>query len=177
MSATETAHPPTIIVVHPKERRSKCSVQHLRGREGFVFWNYPKRDPVGPAVADATGHSAPNPEPRQAQPDLRDYVRLGFGGPVIAPADADRGLLILDGTWRWAESMEPDFADLPVRSLPDLQTAYPRVSKTYDDPPGGLATIEALYAAYRLMGRETGGLLEGYYWGGEFLKRNGESLL
>jgi len=54
-----------------------------------------------------------------------------------------------------------------------VQTAYPRVSKTYDDPAGGLATVEALYAAYRLLGRPTEGLLDHYRWAEEFLRRNG----
>jgi len=57
-----------------------------------------------------------------------------------------------------------------------LQTAYPRVSKTYDDPAGGLATIEALYAAYHLMGRPTQGLLDDYHWAEEFLEVNREIL-
>lgn len=142
--------PPTIIVVHPKERRSKCSVNPLRGRDRFVFWNYPNH----------------------GTESLSGYVRLGFGGPVISEADADSGLLILDGTWRWAEAMERDFAEVPVRSLPVIETAYPRVSKTYDDPLGGLATIEALFAAYHLLGRPTAGLLDDYHWADEFLERN-----
>ena len=146
---------PTIVVVHPKERRSKCTVAPVRGRDGFVFWKYPHRGP------ELTG----------------DYVRLGFAGPVIGPDDVDRGLLILDGTWRLAAAMERDYADVPVRSLPDLQTAYPRVSKTFADPHGGLATIEALYAAYALMGRDTDGIFDGYHWAKEFLEANRESLL
>lgn len=150
-----SVRPPTIFVVHPKERRSKCSVEPLRGREGFLFWKHPQRGPES----------------------LDGYVRLGFGGPLLSDADRDSGLLILDGTWRRAESMEHNFADLPVRSLPDIETAYPRASKTYDDPLGGLATIEALFAAYFLLGRPTGGLLDDYRWGDEFLERNREFFL
>jgi rRNA small subunit aminocarboxypropyltransferase len=148
--STMSAGRPTIIIVHPKERRSKCTVLPLRGREGFVFWKHPRRGP------ELTG----------------EYVRLGFGGPEIGPDDAGRGLLILDGTWRLAAAMERDFADVPVRSLPELRTAYPRVSKTRDDPHGGLATIEALFAAYFLSGRETEGLLDEYHWADDFLEAN-----
>src|SRR5436190_5429400 len=114
--------PPTVIVVHPKERRSKCSVQPLRGRDGFVFWKYPRR----------------------GSESLDGYVRLGLGGPQLTPADAERGLLILDGTWRYAAAMERDYAELPVRSLGAWETAYPRTSKLFEDPAAGLATIEAL---------------------------------
>lgn len=147
-------YPPTIIVVHPKERRSKCSVAHLRGTNGFTFWKYPR---VGPESLD-------------------NYVRLGFGGPEISPTDFDKGLLILDGTWRYAERMEESFAHVPVRSLPALVTAYPRVSKIIPDPQEGLATIEALYAAHHLMGRPTDGLLDQYQWADEFLESNKSQL-
>lgn len=142
--------PPTIIVVHPKERRSKCSVQPLRGREGFVFWKYPKR----------------GTEP------LEGYVRLGLGGPQLTAADSQRGLLILDGTWRYAATMEREYAELPVRSLGAWETAYPRTSKLFDDPAAGLATIEALVGAYVQMRRPFAGLLDSYQWREEFLQRN-----
>lgn len=147
-----TQPPPTIIVVHPKEKRSKCSVEPLRGREGFVFWKWPKR----------------------GSESLEGYVRLGIGGPELSPTDADRGLLVLDATWKLAAKMEPDFADVPVRGLPShWKTAYPRVSKLTDDPIAGLATIEAIYAAYVAMGRDTTGLLDEYRWAEEFLRING----
>jgi len=145
-----SAFPPTIIVVHPKERRKKCTVEPLRGRDGFVFWKHPR-----------VGH-----EP------LDSYVRLGFEGPQLSTADADRGLLVLDGTWRFAAQMEKQFEDLPPRSLPAYVTAYPRVSKMFDNPAGGLATIEAIYAAYRLLGRPTDSILDEYHWAEEFQTLN-----
>ena len=146
--------PPTILVVHPKERIRKCTVAALRGREGFVFWKYPNRGPES----------------------LAGYVRLGIGGPLLSEDDAESGLLVLDGTWRWAEKMEADFADLPVRSLPAWETAYPRSSKVFEDPAGGLATIEAIYAAYTQLGRETDSLLDHYLWAEEFLAKNRERI-
>ena len=72
--------------------------------------------------------------------------------------------------------MEKKYAHIPVRSLPKWQTAYPRVSKVFDDPSAGLATIEAIYAAYRAMGHSTEGLLDQYHWSDEFLAINGEHL-
>lgn len=145
-----TSPPPTIIVVHPKERRSKCSVEPLRGRDDFRFWTFPERGPK----------------------PLDGYVRLGLGGEMLTPAHGERGLLILDGTWRLADRMAPSFAELPIVSLAPWQTAYPRTSKLFEDPAGGLATIEALYAAYRQMGRDTAGLLDDYRWRDEFLQVN-----
>ena len=103
---------------------------------------------------------------------LDNYVRLGFGGPVLSSADAERGLLVLDGTWRLAERMENVYHDVPIRSLPACETAYPRVSKIFDDPLGGLATIEAVFLAYRLLERPVDGLLNSYYWAEEFLRKN-----
>jgi len=68
--------------------------------------------------------------------------------------------------------MERLTASVPVRSLPPLVTAYPRSSKVSEDPEGGLATIEALYAAYRILGRDTSALLDHYRWGQEFIELN-----
>lgn len=146
--------PPTIIVVHPKERRKKCTVEPLRGREGFRFWKFPNRGPES----------------------LDNYVRLGFDGPPLSAKDAERGLLVLDGTWRLAEQMQGDFPDVPVRSLPPWKTAYPRLSRMFENPPGGLATIEAIFAAYTILGRETTGLLDDYHWAEEFLQQNADRL-
>lgn len=143
-------YPPTIIVVHRRERRSKCSVEPLRDRIGFQFLTYPQdEDPI--------------PE---------GYVRLGIGGELLTPDDAKRGLLVLDATWRLAEKLERRYAHVPTRSIPDYRTAYPRVSKVHDDPAQGLATIEAIYAAYFAMGRDTTGLLDAYPWSAEFMSLN-----
>lgn len=152
-SSPSISIPPTVIVVHPRERRSKCSVEPLRLRQEFIFTTYPNPAPV----------------------DLSRYVRLGIGGPVIGPQDADRGLLLLDGTWRWAAKMENAYQAMTVRSLPSIRTAYPRKSEVFEDPADGLATIEALYAALRLLGRETAGLLDQYHWKNQFLELNGWS--
>ncbi len=144
-----TVSPPTHIVVHPKERRAKCTVEPLRGDSRFVFHRFPHR-------------------PK----DLCEYVRLGLGGPLLTADDAGFGLLILDGTWRWTAQMEREFAEVPVRTLPLMQTAYPRTSKLFEDPAAGLATIEAVYAALRILGRDTSGVLDHYSWRDEFLARN-----
>lgn len=142
---------PTMIVVHEKENRRKCSVEPLRKRSDFLFRWFPS----------------------SAEPIPHGYVRLGFGGPILTPQDREIGLLVLDATWRYAERMETRYQHVPVRSLPRYHTAYPRVSSSYPDPLGGLATIEAIYAAFHLIGRPTAGLLDHYHWKNEFLRRNG----
>ena len=142
---------PTVIIVHPKERRKKCSVEPLRGRDDFEFVKFPQA----------------------VERSLDGFVRLGIGGPVLSEADKDCGLLVLDGSWKLAARMEPSYSHLPVRSLPPIETAYPRVSKVFNDPTGGLATIEAVYAALKLLGRDVTGLLDDYYWADEFRERNG----
>ncbi|MGZ0166991.1 MAG: hypothetical protein ACKVII_23960 [Planctomycetales bacterium] len=142
--------PPTVIVIHPREKRSKCSVEPLRGKDDFIFWKFPDR----------------GSEP------IDGYVRLGIGGPELSADDASKGLLVLDGTWRLAQKMEPFYEELPVRTLPAWQTAYPRVSKVFDDPTGGLATIEAIFAAHTILEKDTSGLLDSYYWSEQFLELN-----
>ncbi len=145
--------PPTVIVVHPRERRSKCSVEPLRNNPDFVFTTFPHPIPL----------------------DVTNYVRLGIGGRLLSSEDADRGLLLLDGTWRLAARMDPFYSHVEVRSLPLILTAYPRKSEVFADPTEGLATIEALYAALRILGRKTRGLLDQYHWKQQFLELNGWS--
>src|SRR3569623_2877255 len=112
--------PPTVIVVHPREKRSKCSVEPLRGRPGFEFLTFPVKLDL----------------PRER------YVRLGIGGPLLGPEDRPKGLLVLDATWRLAARMDAAYGDFEIRSLPPWQTSYPRTSKLTEDPDRGLATIE-----------------------------------
>lgn len=153
MLSSEDQTPPTVIVVHPRERRSKCSVEPLRGRADICFFTFPETVTV----------------------PLHNYIRLGMDGETLSEADMSSGLLILDGTWRLAQRMERPFQQLPVRTLPPIRTAYPRKSKVFADPTDGLATIEALYAALRIMKRPVDGLLDCYHWKDEFLKLNGWS--
>ena len=89
---------------------------------------------------------------------------MAADGPPLTAADAASGLLLLDGSWRWAASMTRDFADVTPRSLHGWRTAYPRSSKLGTDPDNGLASVEALYVAYHILGRPTAGLLDHYRW-------------
>ena len=144
--------PPTVIVVHRKERAEKCSVEPLRGRPDMRFVRFPVAAPM----------------------DLTGYVRLALEGPMLGAEDVSSGLLVLDATWRLAGKMEREFLSVPPRRLPLAKTAYPRNSKLTQDPEVGLATVEAIYLAYWLLGRSTMGLLDQYRWGEEFLVLNGE---
>lgn len=145
-----TVNPVTVIVRSPRENPKKCSVLPLRGRPDLLFLTHP----VAP------------------RPQLEGYVRLAADGPPLTAADAGCGLLVLDGSWRRADAMTRAFADVPPRSLTGYRTAYPRVSKRGDDPANGLATVEALFLAYYILGRPTEGLLEHYRWAREFLEMN-----
>lgn len=145
-----TGFPCTVIIRHPRENPRKCSILPLRGRSDLVFFNYPPARP----------------------PSLEGYVRLAAKGPALSPDDASRGLLLLDGSWRWAEVMNRDFQGVPPRSLTGFRSAYPRISKEGTDPANGLATVEALFVAYQVLGRDTHGLLKHYRWAKEFLRLN-----
>src|SRR5439155_21087737 len=105
------------------------------GRADVVFHNYP-------------AHSLP---------PLEGYLRLAAEGPELSAVDATCGVLLLDGSWRWAAAMEKDFRDVPPRSLHGWRTAYPRVAKRGTDPGNGLASIEAIFLAYHILGRPTAG--------------------
>ncbi|MFO0966650.1 MAG: hypothetical protein U0793_13845 [Gemmataceae bacterium] len=143
--------PPTIVVRDPKENPKKCSILPLKGRPDLLFFTYPAK----------------------AKLDLDGYVRLAAEGPELSAADRDAGILLLDGSWRSADKMTRAFEHVPPRSLHGWKTAYPRVSKLGTDPDHGLASIEALFAAFHILGRPTDGLLDHYHWTAEFLRLNG----
>jgi pre-rRNA-processing protein TSR3 len=145
------AYPLTVIVRHTRENPRKCSIVPLRDRADVLICTYPV----------------------QQRPNLAGYVRLAADGPELTAADAECGILLLDGSWRWAGSMTRAFLDVPPRALHGWQTAYPRCSKLGTDPDNGLASVEALYVAYHILGRPTAGLLDHYRWAEEFRQRNG----
>jgi pre-rRNA-processing protein TSR3 len=142
--------PPTIIIRHPRESPQKCSILPLKGRPDIQIFLHPV----------------------QQLPPLEGYIRLAAEGPPLTKADRDCGILLVDCCWRRAGNMLDNVAHLPVRSLQGWQTAYPRISKLGTDPDNGLASVEALYLAYHIVGRPTTGLLDHYHWAEDFLRKN-----
>ena len=140
---------PVTVIRHPRERVRKCSLRHLHDRPEFTFLT------AAPGFAfDATG-----------------FVLLEVDAAPLTEADRDHPLLILDSTWRWLPRVAAAVTGAPIRrSIPgDVRTAYPRASKVYSDPPRGLASIEAVYVAKRLLGDDDPSLLDGYHWKSRFL--------
>lgn len=147
-------YPETIVLRHRRENLRKCSLRGLETREDFRFYTYP----------------------RQELPPLSGYILLCLDAPPLTKEDAALGLLILDGTWRYAETMYRYVThkqEWILRSLPqDWKTAYPRRQEDCSAPGRGLASIEAIYASYSILGRDTAGLLDGYHWKEPFLAQN-----
>lgn len=151
--------PPTLVLRHRRENLKKCSLRGLETRPDFKFFSYPK--------------SSSN----AMLPEISNYLLLAFDGQPLSPADSERGLFIIDATWRYAEKMVR-FVDshsiLERRSLPrKFRTAYPRRQDDCPLPEYGLASIEAIYIAYQEMERDTSGLLDNYHWKDNFLSING----
>jgi pre-rRNA-processing protein TSR3 len=138
--------PPTIILRHRRENLKKCSLRGLEARNDMIFLTYPTSD----------------------LPDLKGYCVLALDAPELSQADAHLGLFLIDGTWRYAEKMAkslPSPAPFVCRSLPsNIRTAYPRRQLDCPDPERGLASVEALFLAYLIMGRNTDGILDHYHW-------------
>lgn len=139
---------PIVIWRHRKENLKKCSLRGLEHRSDILFYTYPN----------------------EALLELKKYIYLSLDAPPLTEEDASMGLFIIDATWRYAQTMEKQAPVLTRRSLPrDIKTAYPRRQNDCSDPDHGLASIEALYVAHKILGRETEGLLDNYYWAEEFL--------
>lgn len=144
------ARPVDTILRHPKERRSKCSVEPLRGRADL-------------RIIDVTAGF---------RMDASAYILLEPEAPLLGVEDCHGGrpFLLLDATWRLVAPLQRCIEGTPLRrSLPPVATAYPRNSKLFADPATGLATVEALYLARRIAGLPTDGLLDAYHWRDAFL--------
>jgi pre-rRNA-processing protein TSR3 len=140
---------PTVVIRHPKERISKCSLRFLHDRDDVTFLR-----------AD-----------RGFTFDATDHLLLTVDAPPLSFADRGHPLLLLDSTWRWLPRLEGCLTGMPIRrSLPaEVRTAYPRKSRLFEDPDRGLASVEALYVARLVLGDEDRSLLDGYHWRDEFL--------
>jgi len=140
-----------LILRDPRESQKKCSLTPLRGEPGVRFVNY---------------H-------RDRRVDGARRILLHPDGEELSPLDAGPGLLLIDCSWRRLPSLLRTVDGEPLRRrLPELVTAYPRKSSTFDDPDVGLASIEALFAAVYLLAGPRPELLAGYRWADEFLERN-----
>ena len=148
--------PPTIILRHRRENLKKCSLRGLESRSDCLFFTYPKEI--------------------LTLPDLSNYCLLTLDAPPLSPADKNKGIFLIDGTWRYAQLMEKQLPEPRLfqrRSLPSgFQTAYPRRQGDCPEPTRGLASVEALFLAYMLLERPTTDLLDHYLWKEAFLKRN-----
>ena len=141
-----------LILRDPKESPKKCSLVPLRGTPGIEFIAFDSERTI-----DGGGR-----------------VLLDPGGDLISPEDQGYGLLVLDSSWRRLPRLRATVeGTVRPRRLPPLHTAYPRRSKEFEDPEEGLASVEALYAALRLLGHgDVDHLLYEYRWREEFLEAN-----
>ncbi len=140
---------PVTIIVHPKEKLSKCSLRNLRDRPGFDFLKATKK----------------------FQFDATNYILLSTDAPELTITDNAYPILLLDSTWRLLPKLEACLTGNPIRrSIPqNIKTAYPRQSKISEDPQNGLASIEALYIALKILGHDDSSILDNYHWKEEFL--------
>lgn len=153
----------TYIIRHVRENLKKCSLAPLEAqekhREKFLFFTYPYCI-----------------QGQETLPCFDNHLLLDIEGEPLSREDATKGLILIDATWRLACKMLrniPQIEHLPRRSLPKgFQTAYPRRQLDCPDPTEGLASIEALYIAFFLLGRPCEFLLDGYYWKTAFLEKN-----
>lgn len=146
--------PTTWILRHRRENLKKCSLRGLETREDLHFYTYPQ----------------------DTLPPLLHTIVLAVDAPPLTKEDNQHHLLLIDGTWKHASVMFsrlPQTVPFAARSLPpELRTAYPRRQEDCIDPTKGLASVEALYAAYVVLGRDPSGLLDHYHWKSAFLEKN-----
>ena len=156
MIAGRGAAADVLVVRDPRESLAKCSLTPLRGLPGLRFVDY-------------------RPE-RRVEAGTR--LLLHTDGPLLAPDEPVRDLLLLDCSWRRVpQLLRTVDGTLVPRRLEGWRTAYPRRSRTHPDPSAGLASVEALFAALAVLGQPRPELLEAYRWRADFLAANRELLV
>jgi pre-rRNA-processing protein TSR3 len=139
------------IVRDGRESLRKCSLAPLRGLQRLRFFAY---------ASDQRWNLGPR-------------ILLHPDGAELSRADRGGDLLLIDCAWRRVEQVASRIdGPLRRRRLPELHSAYPRVSRLFADPANGLASVEALYAALLVLGEHRGELLAHYRWREAFLQRN-----
>ncbi len=114
--------------------------------------------------------------PKTFPESLEGYITLHMEGEELSYKDRDLGLFLMDSTWKYEEKMHSAVKSkypLIYRKIPNhFKTAYPRVQTGCIDEERGLATVEALYIALKIMQKDTEGLLDHYHWKEDFLELN-----
>jgi pre-rRNA-processing protein TSR3 len=137
------------IIRHPDENLSKCTLEPLRLRKELSFFQFNTSLEI----------------------EASNAIVLSVEAPVISKEDAGRPLILLDGNWKHVPKLKSCLRGAPIyRSLPPVPTAYPRRNDEGLDPLEGLASIEALYLALKLLGHDDPSLLSQYHWREQFLK-------
>ena len=158
---TELSRKPDVVILD-RESRRKCSIYPLKDRPDMQFYE-----------ADQLVY------PNTPADFFHGYLFLHVDGPELTANDCHLPLLILDGSWRRALYLSQKLAfwdRLEKRSIHGFTTAYPRKSKLYEMPQSGLASVEALYIARLIQGREDVSLLAHYYWRQQFLEINRDQI-
>lgn len=112
--------------------------------------------------------------PNTHLPEKEGYILLSLDGPELSLEDKDKGIYLIDGTWKLAAKMDSTLPFSPERrSLPKhFRTTYPRRQTGCPNEETGLASIEALYIVYKILNRDTAGLLDHYHFKDKFLEIN-----
>ena len=156
------------IVRDHKENKRKCTLSPLLDEEGFEFVDlrHPDR---GPRRVEVPGGIVLAADAPPLEPTDRSVLQNG---------DASARIILIDATWARVCKVLDRISVMPGqswlrRSIPtDVVTAYPRISKLYDDPKVGLASIEAIFAASVVLGAPRLDLLPHYRWAAEFVRLN-----
>jgi pre-rRNA-processing protein TSR3 len=146
------------VVLDSGETANKCTIAPLAYRKDFRLIAVTHVLSLGRLNADVLLHH---------EGECITQLRSKLAG-VTGIAGIDCIWRRLPGLLRRVEGDLPILARIPEGFV----TAYPRKSEDDSDPPGGLATIEAIFVAAALLGHWDATLLSEYYFGRRFIEMN-----
>jgi len=146
------------VILDSGETANKCTIAPLSYRTDFRLFRVKGAKTLGPLEAQVLLHH---------EGECLTTLRKNLAD-VQGIASIDCVWRRLEGLIKRIEGRLPVFARIPE----GFETAYPRRSELDTDPPGGLATIEAIFVARGLLGSWDATLLSEYYFGRKFIEMN-----
>ena len=149
-----------IITSHNEKKEKKCTLYPLRGRSDFSFRT--KKDP-GQFASDSI-LLLPGGEPLTAElaTEIRDTKELSTGHVLE--------IVLIDSRWKKTNGI---LWSLPPIRRVSLEGYVTGAKRKEPPPPGGLASIEALFMASLLFGKPDFTLLSDYRFRESFFTLNG----
>jgi hypothetical protein len=153
-----------IIISRDEKVEKKCTLYPLRGRRDFSFRTMKDPGNVNPSSILLF----PDGEPLTKE--LAEGIKEQISATNQREGEAELDIVLIDSRWKKVKGVLDSLPSLRRVSLEGYVTGAVRKELP---PPGGLASVEALFLTSMLFGKPDITLLDKYHFQGRFFEING----